>query len=165
MAIGEGSDMKSVFLEDDSTTMLMSLKSALEISERLTEVMPDLADLSNSMDDRMREVTCDIINALSNMQFQDVNRQVLEQVETALSRQSDHSAALYKLVGGKARPRPQKLEELVARLTTNHVTHSQRAAAAEVERAKHEKPGQLLRHAAPPSLALAESEGPKIELF
>jgi len=81
-----------------------------EISERLTEVVPYLVDLSKSMDDGMREVTCDIINALGNMQFQDINRQVLEQVETALGSLSDHSAALYKLVGGKAPPPPQKLE-------------------------------------------------------
>jgi methyl-accepting chemotaxis protein len=136
-----------------------------EISGRLTEVVPYLVDLSKSMDDGMREVTCDIINALGNMQFQDVNRQVLEQVETALGSLSDHSAALYKLVGGKAPPPPQKLEELMARWTTNYVTHSQRAVHAEVERAKLDKPGQLLSHTEAPSLELAESEGPKIELF
>jgi methyl-accepting chemotaxis protein len=136
-----------------------------EISERLTEVVPYLVDLSKSMDDGMREVTCDIINALGNMQFQDINRQVLEQVETALGSLSDHSAALYKLVGGKAPPPPQKLEELMARWTTNYVTHSQRAVHAEVERAKLEKPGTPLSKSDAPTLELAETEGPKIELF
>jgi methyl-accepting chemotaxis protein len=154
-------------LESDTATEQFTelARHVSEISERLTEVVPYLVDLSKSMDDGMREVTCDIINALGNMQFQDVNRQVLEQVETALGSLSDHSAALYKLVGGKAPPPPQKLEELMARWTTNYVTHSQRAAHAEVERAKLDKPGQLLSHTQAPSLELAESEGPKIELF
>jgi methyl-accepting chemotaxis protein len=154
-------------LESDSAAEQFTelARHVSEISERLTEVVPYLVDLSKSMDDGMREVTCDIINALGNMQFQDINRQVLEQVETALGSLSDHSAALYKLVGGKAPPPPQKLEELMARWTTNYVTHSQRAVHAEVERSKLEKPGQPLSKAEAPTLELAETEGPKIELF
>jgi methyl-accepting chemotaxis protein len=99
------------------------------------------------------------------MQFQDINRQVLEQVEAALGSLSDHSAALYKLVGGKAPPPPQKLEELMARWTTNYVTHSQRAVHAEVERNKLERPDSPLSKTDTPALELAETEGPKIELF
>ena len=122
---------------------------------RQTEAVPYLVDLPKSMDDGMREMTCDIINALGNMQFQDGNRQVLEQVETPLGSLSDRRAAMYKLVGGKVPP--QKPEEPMARWTTHDVTHSRRAAHAEVERAKHEKPGQLLSRTEALSLALAES--------
>jgi len=154
-------------LESDTATEQFTelARHVSEISERLTEVVPYLVDLSKSMDDGMREVTCDIINALGNMQFQDINRQVLEQVETALGSLSDHSAALYKLVGGKAPPPPQKLEELMARWTTNYVTHSQRAVHAEVERNKLERPDSPLSKTEAPALELAETEGPKIELF
>lgn len=41
MARVKGSDMKSVFLVDDSTTMLMSLKSTLEISGFKVETASD----------------------------------------------------------------------------------------------------------------------------
>jgi len=136
-----------------------------DISQKLTEVVPYLVDLSKTMDDGMREVTTDIINALGNMQFQDINRQVLEQVESALGSLSDHSAALYKLVGGKAPPPPEKLEELMARWTNNYVTHSQRIAHAEVERIRNIDADAPLSQAPAPKLELAESEGPKIELF
>jgi methyl-accepting chemotaxis protein len=143
-----------------------------DISQRLTEVVPYLVDLSKTMDDGMQQVTTDLINALGNMQFQDINRQVLEQVEMALGSLSDHSAALYKLVGGKAPPPPQKLEQLMERWTKNYVTHAQRVAHAEVE--SRRQPGAVPTAAAPrlghegksePELVLAESEGPKIELF
>lgn len=140
----------------DQVRHLKPLAVLIADISRQTEAVPYLVDLPNSMDDGMREVTCDIINALGNMQFQDGNRQVLEQVETALGSLSDHRAALYKLVGGKVPP-PQKLGEPMARWTTHDVTHSRRAAHAEVERAKHEKPGQLLSRTEAPSLALAES--------
>jgi methyl-accepting chemotaxis protein len=142
-----------------------------DISKRLTEVVPYLVDLSKTMDDGMHQVTTDLINALGNMQFQDINRQVLEQVETALGSLSDHSAALYKLVGGKAPPPPEKLEQLMERWTKNYVTHAQRVAHGEVQ-----APRQLTSSGAnggqetsapkaQTELVLAEQEGPKIELF
>jgi len=53
----------------------------------------------------------------------------------------------------------------MARWATHDVTHSQRAAHAEVKRLKHEKPGLLLSRTEAPSLALAEPERPKIDWF
>jgi methyl-accepting chemotaxis protein len=166
MAIDEELASASQLESDSANDQFTELAQHVsEISERLTEVVPYLVDLSKTMDDGMRVVTTDIINALGNMQFQDINRQVLEQVESALGSLSDHSAALYKLVGGKAPPPPEKLEQLMARWTNNYVTHSQRMAHAEVERVRVERVDVPLSKVEAPKLELAESEGPKIELF
>lgn len=73
------------------------------------EVVPYLVELSNNMNEGMDTITTDIIDALGHMQFQDINRQLLEQVESALGNLSEHSAALYALVGGDAPPPPQAL--------------------------------------------------------
>lgn len=166
LAIDEELASASLLEADSANDQFTELAQHVsEISERLTEVVPYLVDLSKTMDDGMRVVTTDIINALGNMQFQDINRQVLEQVESALGSLSDHSAALYKLVGGKAPPPPEKLEQLMARWTNNYVTHSQRMAHAEVERVRTEQVDLPLSKVDAPKLELAESEGPKIELF
>lgn len=145
------------------------------ISHKLSEVVPYLSELSRTMDDGMQQVSTDIINTLGNMQFQDANRQVLEQVEAALGSLSEHSAALYQLAGGKAPPPPQKLEELMERWTLNYVTHSQRVAHAEVERQRRIQSGIEISSVSDssttdnpqknPDLVLAQPEGPKIELF
>jgi methyl-accepting chemotaxis protein len=138
------------------------------ISQSLNEVVPYLVSLSQSMDEGMQVMTTDIIDAMGHMQFQDINRQLLEQVETALGSLSEHSAALYALVGGKAPPPPQALEELMARWVDGYVMHEQRVAHAEIAglpAPSNDKKGQGLGHGAPQDLELATTDGPRIELF
>jgi len=59
------------------------------------------------------------------MQFQDINRQMLEQVNSALGSLSGHFAQLYQLIDGQAPPPPVQLEELVTRWTESYVMQSQ----------------------------------------
>ena len=68
----------------------------------LGDVVPYLDQLSHQMDDGMTQVTTDIVDTLGDMQFQDINRQLLEQINTALGSLSDHCAHLYKLIDGDA---------------------------------------------------------------
>jgi methyl-accepting chemotaxis protein len=107
------------------------------------------------------------------MQFQDVNRQLLEQVELALDGLSEHAAALYALAGRNAPPPPQQLRELMDRWADSYVMHEQRVA-------HHETLGRPIGHLggvpAAPAAAAAQamadigsmeqtSNAPRIELF
>lgn len=130
-----------------------------QISESLNEVVPYMVNLSGNMDEGMEGMTTDIIDAMGHMQFQDINRQLLEQVESALGSLAEHSAALYALVGGKAPPPPQALEELMQRWVAGYVMEEQRTAHAEVERRSPEL-GKTAQ-----KLELATAEGPRIEMF
>ncbi len=142
------------------------------ISQSLNEVVPYLVNLSHDMDAGMQTMTVDIIDAMGHMQFQDINRQLLEQVESALGSLSEHSAALYALVGGKAPPPPRALEELMSRWVQGYVMHEQRVAHAEVTGMAMPKVANPARLAgpgapedAPKELELTTNEGPRIELF
>lgn len=128
------------------------------ISAGLSEAVPYLVNLSSSMDEGMQVMTTDIIDAMGHMQFQDINRQLLEQVESALGSLSEHSAALYALVGGKAPPPPQALEELMQRWVDSYVMHEQRVAHAEVDQRIDVKSKPM------PELAMADN-APRIEMF
>ncbi|NDY90481.1 methyl-accepting chemotaxis protein [Ideonella livida] len=141
------------------------------MSETLGDVVPYLSELSTNMEAGMQVVTTDIIDTLGDMQFQDINRQLLEQINTALSSLSDHFSQLYQLIDGEAPPPPVLLEELLSLWTQNYVMHSQRVAHAqalghqipkeEVRRVPDELPdGQQDRN-----LTLATQHGPRIELF
>jgi methyl-accepting chemotaxis protein len=133
------------------------------ISEGLSEAVPYLVNLSSSMDEGMQLMTTDIIDAMGHMQFQDINRQLLEQVESALGSLSEHSAALYALLGGKAPPPPQALEDLMQRWVSSYVMNEQRVAHAEVDkRILDWSPGS--NRAAMPELAIA-ADAPRIEMF
>ncbi|WP_290874541.1 methyl-accepting chemotaxis protein [Aquabacterium sp.] len=129
------------------------------ISSSLNEVVPYLVNLSTDMDEGMQTMTTDIIDAMGHMQFQDINRQLLEQVESALGSLAEHSAALYALVGGKAPPPPQALEELMQRWVEGYVMQEQRTAHAEIE-----KRSPHIGRAAQ-ELELVAPDGPRIELF
>jgi len=151
------------------------------MSQTLAEVVPYLGELSTSMDSGMAEVNSDIIETLGDMQFQDINRQLLEHIKDAMASLSEHFSQIYELIDGEAPPPPVMLEELLATWTSNYVMHSQRVAHAKAtglevpspewdEEAHAEgaaetggapaKPG-----AEPQSLQLATANGPRIELF
>ncbi len=160
-----------------------------QISASLDEVVPYLAQLSQNMHSGIEVITTDIIDAMGHMQFQDVNRQLLEQVESALGSLSEHSAALYALVGGDAPPPPLALEELMDRWADGYVSEAQRVAHNEVRSAAGTQQGrkgplaqspaaqepQAVAHArsghAPSGhvpaadVQLAAPEVPRIELF
>jgi len=131
----------------------------------LGDVVPYLGELAGRMDNGMSVVTEDIINTLGDMQFQDINRQLLEQINNALASLSDHFSQIYALIDGKAPPPPVMLEELMVRWTDNYVMHSQRVA--------HELSlGRPAPQADTPAaeqrdepLTLATAHGPRIELF
>jgi methyl-accepting chemotaxis protein len=133
------------------------------MSDTLGDVVPYLSELSGRMDSGMAVVTEDIINTLGDMQFQDINRQLLEQINEALDSLSDHFSQIYNLIDGNAPPPPMMLEELLARWTENYVMHSQRVAHALGTGA----PAPAEAHAGTPDdrLTLATAHGPRIELF
>ncbi|PXW98003.1 methyl-accepting chemotaxis protein [Sphaerotilus hippei] len=114
---------------DEGADKLVELTELVgQMSEKLSKVVPYLVDLSSDMQSGMDTVTTDIVTALGQMQFQDVNRQLLEQVEVALTSLSEHAAALYALVGQNAPPPPQQLRDLMDRWTDSYVMHEQRVA-------------------------------------
>ena len=132
------------------------------MSETLSDVVPYLSELSGQMDRGMELVTTDIINTLGDMQFQDINRQLLEQINGALGSLSDHFAQIYELIDGHAPPPPMMLEELLSQWTNNYVMHSQRVAhaigtGAQAPTARDDTPEN--------ELTLATANGPRIELF
>lgn len=147
------------------------------MSQTLAEVVPYLGELSTSMDSGMAEVNSDIIETLGDMQFQDINRQLLEHIKDAMSSLSEHFAQIYELIDGEAPPPPVLLEELLATWTSNYVMHSQRVAHAtatgndvpadEWQEGKEPRAGST--EAQTPGngqpLQLATANGPRIELF
>ena len=138
---------------DEGEEKLAELSHTIaEMSEKLAKIVPYLNNLSHDMQTGMTTVTSDIISALGHMQFQDVNRQLLEQVEVALDSLSDHAAALYAVVGQNAPPPPQQLRDLMDRWASNYVMHEQRVAHNE---ALGRRTDNLTGIAAVPSLALA----------
>lgn len=137
-----------------------------DMSQTLSEVVPYLGQLSADMDLGIADVSADIVEILGHMQFQDINRQLLEQINNALASLSSHFSQLYQLIDGHAPPPPVMLEELLQRWTQDYVMHAQRVAhvlgtggsSAEV----------VPLHGAPDNqapVALAVANGPRIELF
>ena len=148
------------------------------MSQTLAEVVPYLGELSTSMDSGMAEVNSDIIETLGDMQFQDINRQLLEHIKDAMASLSEHFAQIYELIDGEAPPPPVMLEELLATWTSNYVMHSQRVAHATATGSDvpsdewHEgsEPGTGSAEAPAAGnngqpLQLATANGPRIELF
>ena len=147
------------------------------MSQTLAEVVPYLGELSTSMDSGMAEVNSDIIETLGDMQFQDINRQLLEHIKDAMSSLSEHFAQIYELIDGEAPPPPVLLEELLATWTSNYVMHSQRVAHASATGAEApvddwqgdganadgQSPSASGAGQAP--LQLATANGPRVELF
>jgi methyl-accepting chemotaxis protein len=151
-----------------------------QMSATLGEAVPYLSDLSRHMDAGMQDVTVDIIDTLGDMQFQDINRQLLDQINNALSSLSDHFAQIYALIDGAAPPPPVLLEELLSLWTQNYVMHSQRVAHMQaVQHAPLAEPTALVDVVRVPdesmaasdapssdsNLLLAPAHGPRIELF
>lgn len=167
---------------DDGHHQLSELAATLgAMNDKLSAIVPYMVTLSSEMQRDMQTVRGDIVNALGQMQFQDVNRQLLEQVESALGTLRDHAAALYELVGEDAPPPPRMLRELLDKWADNYVSEEQRAVhlqtlSMQSGGAGPASSGNAARpaaaHAAPAAVPVMGTEplamagnGPKIELF
>jgi HEAT repeat protein len=167
---------------DDGHHQLGELAATLgAMNDKLAALVPYMVSLSSEMQRDMQTVRGDIVNALGQMQFQDVNRQLLEQVESALGTLRDHAAALYELVGEDAPPPPRMLRELLDKWADNYVSEEQRAVhlqtlsmqpgAAQPAASGH-APRPAPAQSAPAAVPVMSTEplavagnGPKIELF
>lgn len=156
--------------QDATAVQLGEIAGHLQtMSDTLADVVPYLGELSGRMDSGMAVVTEDIVDTLGDMQFQDINRQLLEQINGALASLSDHFAQIYQLIDGKAPPPPVLLEELLSRWTSNYVMQAQREdhdhALANLASPRNE-PAPAAAVAAPsPAPELSPASGPRIELF
>lgn len=135
------------------------------LAGRLEDVVLYLDQLSGQMNTGMAEVTTDIGDTLGNMQFQDIDRQLLEQINTALGSQSDQCTPIYRLIDGDASP--LLLEEVMAGWTDSYVMHTQRVAHAQaLGRAVPEARDEPAANDAQANgLTLTTANGPRIELF
>lgn len=146
---------------DSSTHQLGEIAHHIQtMGDTLSEVVPYLSKLSTDMDSGMASVNGDIISALGDMQFQDINRQLLEQINAALASLSEHFGQIYALIDGKAPPPPVLLEELLGRWTQSYVMNAQRVAHD-----RGTKGEAAAAEAAPSAPALAGAGGARIELF
>ena len=141
---------------DDTTQQLSEIARQIELMSRaLSDAVPYLSELSGTMDSGIQHMTQDVLETLGDMQFQDINRQMLEQVNSALSSLSEHFAQLYQLIDGQAPPPPVQLEELVTRWTESYVMQSQWTTHRQVSTTNGTTPAPV------PNNAM----GPPIELF
>lgn len=89
----------------------------LDAAERRAAVVADLNNITN-----------DIVEALGETQFQDINRQMLERIDLALGSLGEHFLQIHQLVEGSAPPPPQMLHDLLQTWTSSYVMHAQRVA-------------------------------------
>jgi methyl-accepting chemotaxis protein len=167
-ALGVHSELERLesSLTEDSSLQLHDIAEHMKLlSNTLGDVVPYMSGLSSHMELSLQRVTSDIVDTLGDMQFQDINRQLLEQINGALASLSNHFAQLYQLIDGRAPPPPQLLEELLRRWTSDYVMHSQRVAH-DKGMGKPTEAATLPAGLPPPmGLELATANGPRIELF
>ncbi|MFM2346537.1 MAG: hypothetical protein RL654_1290 [Pseudomonadota bacterium] len=84
--------------------------------------------LSREMEQTTRQVRDDILEALGRMQFQDINRQLLEQVQQGLEHLAHHCETADQ--GPEHLQRQQALRRTIATWREGYVMHSQRKAHA-----------------------------------
>ncbi|MEK8033886.1 methyl-accepting chemotaxis protein [Ideonella sp. DXS29W] len=134
------------------------------MSRTLGEVVPYLNELSVEMDAGVERITSDIIDTMGDMQFQDINRQLLEQINNALCSLSTHFAQLYQLIDGQAPPPPVQLEELLQLWTKDYVMHAQRVAHS-LAAGQRRDSGEVVSLEPARPMELAVMHGPRIEMF
>jgi methyl-accepting chemotaxis protein len=95
-------------------------------------VAAQLRALSEEMNASMNVIREDLVNVLGNMQFQDINRQMLEQVDRSLQGLSTHCEALRQqgLDANVADLDPRALERLMHEWLGHYVMDSQRSIHA-----------------------------------
>lgn len=97
------------------------------------------------------------------MQFQNINHQLLEQINTALASLSGHFSQIYALIDGQAPPPPEALEALLAPWADGYVMQNQREAHALA--LGPAVAGPATGQASSPVLALATDSTPRVEFF
>lgn len=152
---------------DSAARQLGEIAQHIQVmSDTLGDVVPYLGELSQHMDQGMATIDTDVMDILAEMQFQDINRQLLQQINAALASLSDHFAQIYHLIDGQAPPPPMLLEELLARWTDNYVMHAQRVAhVLGTGRERGDGKPPPVAAAAPAELSLAGNQGARIEFF
>jgi methyl-accepting chemotaxis protein len=94
-------------------------------------VAAQLRGLSEEMNNSMAVIRDNLVDVLGNMQFQDINRQMLEQVDHSLQGLSGHCEALRQPASdGSARNHPQALEQLMHQWLGHYVMDAQRIVHA-----------------------------------
>jgi methyl-accepting chemotaxis protein len=100
-----------------------------EMGARPGLVAGQLKTLSEDMEASMVVVRADLIDVLGHMQFQDINRQILEQVDRSLDGLSAHCEGIRaQAARGEIAPTPPKaLEQLMGEWLGQYVMDAQRA--------------------------------------
>ncbi len=140
----------------------------LALRANLLDAASYLREHSKAVEVGMEEVSIDIADTLGDMQFQDINRQLLEQINSALGSLSTHFSQLYQLIDGQAPPPPILLEELLQLWTKNYVMHSQRVAHAVALGGSADHFASVaieVQAQADPPLELASANCQRVELF
>jgi methyl-accepting chemotaxis protein len=104
---------------------LDSIASAIrEMGATPGTMAAQVQSLSDTLGETMHQVRTDLVDVLGNMQFQDVNRQLLEQVEHAL----EHLGQTFAGEAGAdvQLPEPQSLEDLMLQWRHDYVMAEQR---------------------------------------
>jgi hypothetical protein len=144
---------ESIDADAGADTLAEVAATVEQMTRRLGEVLPYLSQLHASMKGSMQIVEADIQTSLGHMQFQDMNRQMLEQVEAALGNLADHAAGRESGAASQdGEPGRQTLDALLERWRDDYVMAEQRLA-------HQDSTGG--RASGPPGVA----EEPKIELF
>lgn len=141
----QGSNLLSTGELSDMLHSVNAIRALLTRSvEHSAALEPFLHQLSHGMDQGTAEIRNHVVNALGQMQFQDVLRQILEQVECGLQTLAQCSQG-----GATAQQANVDLQALMQQWQDSYVMLEQRISH-----------GSVMAQS-----AQATSEGPKIELF
>jgi len=139
----------------DNTEVDTSVLAAIgdeirEMGTRPGVVACQLKALSVEMEASMQAVRTDLVDVLGHMQFQDVNRQLLECVSRSLNDLSAHCQAIEaQSSGGRLNPKlPKQLADWMKEWEASYVMAHQRGA-----------------HESVTAGTVSGSDGPKIEMF
>lgn len=131
----------------DTLQSMHTMHQLLELNmQHSNQLLPFLMELSRSMDQGTAEIRDHVLEVLGHMQFQDILKQILEQVKTSLSALKDYSSAT--IHGEKVNA---QLSEIFQKWEESYVLLEQRLTHARATK------GQ-------PTPEEADA-GPKIELF
>lgn len=152
-AIGVSHRLASQSAQPNEVDVSMLAAIGEEIREMGTRpgvVACQLKALSAEMEASMHAVRTDLVDVLGHMQFQDVNRQLLECVSRSLNDLSAHCQAIEaQSADGRLNPRlPKKLSDLLQEWEDSYVMAHQRGA-----------------HQAVTQGSADDNDGPKIEMF
>lgn len=101
-----------------------------EMGARPGQVATQLQTMSADMEASMHIVRDNLVNALGHMQFQDINRQMLEQVDRSLQGLAEHCGAIRQdsLHGRPHTTSPDQLQKLMEGWLGHYVMDKQRQA-------------------------------------